>query len=613
MKPLRRLIKLLAACAVAAAAFGQPALAADLAQDPFITDNTQRQHYEPRGKYHLFGDPRGSVSDRTGQINVIQDYTHQMGNLLIQQAAIQGNLGYTVRFSGHGHEVHAPFDNHASRSASEEKGSVNEGFTVYRLNWEGHEHHPSDGYDGPQGGNYPKPTGARDEYTYHVNGTARSIKLNPTDTRSIRQRISDNYSNLGSNFSDRADEANRKMFEHNAKLDRWGNSMEFINGIAAGALNPFLSASEALGIGDILYGTRYAIDKAAMRNIAPLPAEGKFAAIGGLGSVAGFEKNTREAVDRWIQENPNAAETVEALANILPFAKVKNLTKAAKAAKAAKLAKAAKPGKAAVSGDFSKSYTCSFHGSTLVKTADGYKAIAHIQTGEHVFAKDETSGKTGYKPVTARYGNPYRETVYIKVSDGIGKIQTLVSNKIHPFYSQGKWIQAGRLKKGDTLLSESGAKQTVQNITLKQQPLKAYNLTVADWHTYFVKGDKAETEGVWVHNECPYSGNKNFNTDRPSGFRKSTVENAWDAAKDGSKPNTKQCPTCGKDVHGNPHNRENRNTKDGWDVSHNPSWNNRDKNHANRKELINDFNSGTGLECRHCNRSGKDNDSRFKK
>lgn len=346
MKPLRRLIKLLAACAVAAAALIQPALAADLAQDPFITDNTQRQHYEPGGKYHLFGDPRGSVSDRTGKINVIQDYTHQMGNLLIQQANINGTIGYHTRFSGHGHEEHAPFDNHAADSASEEKGNVDDGFTVYRLNWEGHEHHPADAYDGPKGGNYPKPTGARDEYTYHVNGTARSIKLNPTDTRSIRQRISDNYNNLGSNFSDRADEANRKMFEHNAKLDRWGNSMEFINGVAAGALNPFISAGEALGIGDILYGTGYAIDKAAMRNIAPLPAEGKFAVIGGLGSVAGFEKNTREAVDRWIQENPNAAETVEALVNVLPFAKVKNLTKAAKPGKAAKL------GKAKVSEDF---------------------------------------------------------------------------------------------------------------------------------------------------------------------------------------------------------------------------------------------------------------------
>ncbi|EMU1209745.1 TPA: MafB family polymorphic toxin [Neisseria gonorrhoeae] len=352
MKPLRRLIKLLAACAVAAAALIQPALAADLAQDPFITDNTQRQHYEPGGKYHLFGDPRGSVSDRTGKINVIQDYTHQMGNLLIQQANINGTIGYHTRFSGHGHEEHAPFDNHAADSASEEKGNVDDGFTVYRLNWEGHEHHPADAYDGPKGGNYPKPTGARDEYTYHVNGTARSIKLNPTDTRSIRQRISDNYNNLGSNFSDRADEANRKMFEHNAKLDRRGNSMEFVNGVAAGALNPFISAGEALGIGDILYGTRYAIDKAAMRNIAPLPAEGKFAVIGGLGSAAGFEKNTREAVDRWIQENPNAAETVEALVNILPFSKVKGLVKAAKLGRAAKPGRAAKLGKAKVSEDF---------------------------------------------------------------------------------------------------------------------------------------------------------------------------------------------------------------------------------------------------------------------
>ena len=202
MKPLRRLTNLLATCAVAAAAFGQPALAAELAKDPFITDNAQRQHFEPGGKYHLFGNPRGSVANRTGKIDVTQAYTHQMGNLLIQQANINGTIGYHTRFSGHGHEVHAPFDNHASRSASEEKGSVNEGFTVYRLNWEGHEHHPADGYDGPQGGNYPTPTGARDEYTYNVNGVARSIKLNPTDTRDVRQRISDNYSNLGSNFSE---------------------------------------------------------------------------------------------------------------------------------------------------------------------------------------------------------------------------------------------------------------------------------------------------------------------------------------------------------------------------------------------------------------------------
>ncbi|CNQ87977.1 BECR-fold containing toxin [Neisseria gonorrhoeae] len=139
----------------------------------------------------------------------------------------------------------------------------------------------------------------------------------------------------------------------------------------------------------------------------------------------------------------------------------------------------------------------------MVRTADGYKAIAHIQAGDRVLSKDEASGKTGYKPVTARYGNPYQETVYIKVSDGIGNSQTLISNRIHPFYSDGKWIKAEDLKAGSRLYSESGRTQTVRNTIVKPTPLKAYNLTVADWHTYFVKGNQAETEGVWVHNACP--------------------------------------------------------------------------------------------------------------
>ncbi|HFC6101648.1 TPA: HINT domain-containing protein, partial [Neisseria meningitidis] len=139
----------------------------------------------------------------------------------------------------------------------------------------------------------------------------------------------------------------------------------------------------------------------------------------------------------------------------------------------------------------------------MVKTADGYKAIARIRAGESVLSKDEASGKMGYKPVTARYGNPYEETVYIKVSDGIGNSQTLISNRIHSFYSGGKWIKTEDLKAGIRLLSESGKTQTVRNIVVKPKPLKAYNLTVADWHTYFVKGSQAETEGVWVHNACP--------------------------------------------------------------------------------------------------------------
>lgn len=64
-------------------------------------------------------------------------------------------------------------------------------------------------------------------------------------------------------------------------------------------------------------------------------------------------------------------------------------------------------------------------------------------------------------------------------------------------------MKADDLKAGNKLLSENGDKQTVKSVNIERKPLTAYNLTVADWHTYFVKGDKAEADGVWVHNACP--------------------------------------------------------------------------------------------------------------
>jgi len=196
-------------------------------------------------------------------------------------------------------------------------------------------------------------------------------------------------------------------------------------------------------------------------------------------------------------------------------------------------------------GSGSSASARSFHGSTLVKTADGYKAIAHIRVGDRVFAKDETSGAMGYKPVTAQYGNPYQETVYIEISDGLGKIQTLVSNRIHPFYSGGKWIKAEDLKAGSRLHSESGTEQTIQSITVKQEPLQAYNLTVADWHTYFVKGDKAETEGVWVHNECPTKLKPTERYNRQTHYGGSQTDGAKaQAARQAGEG--KPCPTCGR-------------------------------------------------------------------
>ena len=100
-----------------------------------------------------------------------------------------------------------------------------------------------------------------------------------------------------------------------------------------------------------------------------------------------------------------------------------------------------------------------------------------------------------------------------------------------------------------------------------------------------------------MRNDSPESVTK-----RPSSFRKPTVKNAWDEAVNGSKPNTKECPTCGKDVKGNPNKGEKRGGNDGWDVDHQPKWSDRVKG-ATRKDVLDNYNKDVRLRCQNCNRS----------
>ncbi|HFC6083697.1 TPA: polymorphic toxin MafB class 3, partial [Neisseria meningitidis] len=131
--------------------------------DARLRDDMQAKHYEPGGKYHLFGDGRGSVKNRVYAVQTF-DAT-AVGPILPithERTGFEGVIGYETHFSGHGHEVHSPFDNHDSRSTSDFSGGVDGGFTVYQLHRTGSEIHPEDGYDGPQGSDYPPPGGARD-------------------------------------------------------------------------------------------------------------------------------------------------------------------------------------------------------------------------------------------------------------------------------------------------------------------------------------------------------------------------------------------------------------------------------------------------------------------
>jgi RHS repeat-associated protein len=85
-------------------------------------------------------------------------------------------------------------------------------------------------------------------------------------------------------------------------------------------------------------------------------------------------------------------------------------------------------------------------------------------------------------------------------------------------------------------------------------------------------------------------------TKRPSGFRKKTVQDAWDDAADGPTGG-KRCPTCGEEVEVPP----GEGPRD-WDIDHQPPWSQRDLTERTRKEILDEYNRGTRLECPHCNR-----------
>jgi RHS repeat-associated protein len=168
--------------------------------------------------------------------------------------------------------------------------------------------------------------------------------------------------------------------------------------------------------------------------------------------------------------------------------------------------------------------TCSFDGDTLVKTDNGFSPIRDLRIGDSVWARDEYTGDMDFKAVLAQYSNAYKETVSVTIRDQETAVeQTIVSNRIHPYFVQlpsatgsvksseghvyqgvitnGAWVDAADLQSGYRLLNDDGSWAEVVSVKVEAKVLQAFNLTVADYHTYFVSANE-EAEPVWVHNLC---------------------------------------------------------------------------------------------------------------
>nr|WP_101121388.1 polymorphic toxin MafB class 3 [Neisseria meningitidis] len=287
--------------------------------DARLRDDMQAKHYEPGGKYHLFGDGRGSVKNRVYAVQTF-DATAVSPVLPIthERTGFEGVIGYETHFSGHGHEVHSPFDHHDSKSTSDFSGGVDGGFTVYQLHRTGSEIHPEDGYDGPQGSDYPPPGGARDIYSYYVKGTSTKTKTNIVPQAPFSDRWLKENAGAASGFFSRADEAGKLIWENDPNKNWWANRMDDIRGIVQGAANPFLTGFQGLGVGAITDSAVNPVTYAAARktlqgihNLGNLSPEAQLAAASLLQDSAFAVKDSINSARQWADAHPNITATAQ--------------------------------------------------------------------------------------------------------------------------------------------------------------------------------------------------------------------------------------------------------------------------------------------------------------
>ncbi|HGN6920301.1 TPA: polymorphic toxin MafB class 3, partial [Neisseria gonorrhoeae] len=265
------------------------------------------------------GNGRGSVKNRVCAVQTF-DAT-AVGPILPithERTGFEGVIGYETHFSGHGHEVHSPFDNHDSRSTSDFSGGVDGGFTVYQLHRTGSEIHPEDGYDGPQGGGYPEPQGARDIYSYYVKGTSTKTKINTVPQAPFSDRWLKENAGAASGFFSRADEAGKLIWENNPNQNWWGNRMDDVRGIVQGAVNPFLTGFQGLGVGAITDSAVNPVTYAAARktlqgihNLGNLSPEAQLAAASLLQDSAFAVKDGINSARQWADAHPNITATAQ--------------------------------------------------------------------------------------------------------------------------------------------------------------------------------------------------------------------------------------------------------------------------------------------------------------
>ena len=132
-----------------------------------------------------------------------------------------------------------------------------------------------------------------------------------------------------------------------------------------------------------------------------------------------------------------------------------------------------------------------FTTGTQIQMHEGVKSIEEVEIGDIVKSFDVGTSSVVDSKVTKTYVHTDRYYMILN-----GNIKT---TSVHPFYTDGKWVEAGDLSIGDKILHVDGLEHTIKTIELSNELTTVYNFEVEGYHNYFA-------EGYLVHNAEKDSG-----------------------------------------------------------------------------------------------------------
>ena len=118
-----------------------------------------------------------------------------------------------------------------------------------------------------------------------------------------------------------------------------------------------------------------------------------------------------------------------------------------------------------------------FVGGTQIQMHEGVKSIEDVEIGDIVKSFDVGTSSVIDSKVTKTYVHTDR---YYMILNG-----TIKTTSVHPFYTDGKWIEAGDLSIGDKILHVDGLEHTIDSIEEGDEVVDVYNLEVGGIHNYF--------------------------------------------------------------------------------------------------------------------------------